>query len=236
MRVNLVLLAKGTALNIAADEGSKSGPPEFGGDQLTRFQEAGVASRFVIMAVLENSATKGVVRRDIDAAFISEDTRLDLPVSEPGTEGKRNVLMHGLEGLEDKGVSRGRGFNVVGKGGVNQVDKEGRREEGDIGVVRVIHGEEIRSTGEGVGASKKFSGDMDHLQVEIGKVNEPACLAMVERLGLSEVGEILMVGEDLHREGGTMEIMAPGFQGANDGKEFSVIDVVVSFGGGEGLR
>ena len=30
--VNLVLLAEGTALDVAADEGSKAGPPEFGGD------------------------------------------------------------------------------------------------------------------------------------------------------------------------------------------------------------
>ena len=90
--------------------------------------------------------------------------------------------------------------------------------------------------GEGVGASKKFSGDMDHFQVEIGKVNEPTCLAMVERLGFLEVGKILVVGEDLYREGGTMEIVAPRFQGANDGKEFAVIDIVVPFGGGEGLQ
>ena len=44
-----------------------------------------------------------------------------------------------------------------------------------------------------------------------------------------------MVGEDLYREGGAVEIMAPGFQGANDGEEFSVINIVVTFGGGEGL-
>ena len=42
-----------------------------------------------------------------------------------------------------------------------------------------------------------------------------------------------MVGEDLHREGGAVKIMAPGLQGANDRKEFPVINVVVAFGGGE---
>ena len=41
--VNFVLLAKGAALNVAADEGGKSRPPEFGGDELACFQEAGVA-------------------------------------------------------------------------------------------------------------------------------------------------------------------------------------------------
>ena len=42
-----------------------------------------------------------------------------------------------------------------------------------------------------------------------------------------------MVGEDLYREGGTVKIMAPGFQGANDRKKFPVIDVIIAFGGGE---
>ena len=50
-----------------------------------------------------------------------------------------------------------------------------------------------------------------------------------------EIGKILVVGEDLHGEEGTMEIMAPGFQGANDGKEFAIIDIVIPLGGGEGL-
>ena len=55
-------------------------------------------------------------------------------------------------------------------------------------------------------------------------------------MGLAEIGKILVVGEDLHGEGGTMEIVAPRFQGTNDGKEFAVIDIVALFGGGEGLR
>ena len=32
MRVGLVLLTKGTALDIVADKGSETGPPEFSGD------------------------------------------------------------------------------------------------------------------------------------------------------------------------------------------------------------
>jgi len=42
-----------------------------------------------------------------------------------------------------------------------------------------------------------------------------------------------MVGEDLDREGGAMEVVAPSFQGADDGKEFAVVDVVIPFRGGE---
>ena len=44
-----------------------------------------------------------------------------------------------------------------------------------------------------------------------------------------------MIGKDLHGEGETMKIVAPRLQGTNDSEEFTVIDVVISFGGGEGL-
>ena len=124
----------------------------------------------------------------------------------------------------------------MGEGGVNQVNKEGRREEGDVGVVGVVRGEEVRSAGEGIGTSEKFTGDMDHFQVEVSKVDEPACLAAVERLGLAKVGKVLVIGEDLYQEGGAMQIVAPGFQGVDDSEEFAIIDIIVSFGGGEGLR
>ena len=62
------------------------------------------------------------------------------------------------------------------------------------------------------------------------------CLLAVERLGLAEVGEVLVVGKDLHRERGAMEVMAPGLQGANDSEEFVIIDIVVTLSRGEGLR
>ena len=235
MCVNLVLVANGTALDVAADEGSKAGPPEFGGNQLSSFQEARVSGGFMVMAMLEDGSAEGVVCRDVDAALVSKDAGFDLPVSEPGTEGKRDVFVHRLEGLENEGVSCRCGFNAVGEGSVNQVDKEGRREEGDVSVVGIVRGEEVGSVREGIGTSKKFTGDMDHFQVKVSKVDEPACLAAIERLGLAEIGKVLVVSEDLHGKGGAMEIVAPRFQGANDSEEFAVIDVVVPFGGGEGL-
>ena len=58
-------------------------------------------------------------------------------------------------------------------------------------------------------------------------------MSAIERLGLAEIGEVLVVSEDLDGEGGTMEIVAPRLQGANDSKEFTVVNIVISFGGGE---
>ena len=45
-----------------------------------------------------------------------------------------------------------------------------------------------------------------------------------------EIHQVLVVGEDLDGEKGTIEIVSPGFQGMDDGEELSVIDIVVSFG------
>ena len=233
VRVNLVLLAKGTAFDIATDKGGKAGPPKFSGDQLASLQEAGVTGRFMIMAAVEDGAAEGIICRNIYATFISEDARFDLPVGEPGMEGERDVLVHRLESLEDEGVTCGGGLNAVGEGSVNQVDKERWREEGDVSVVGVILGKEVGSTREGIGASKKFTRDMDHFQVKVSKVDEPARLSAVERLGLAEIGKILVVCEDLYGKGGTVEIVAPRLQGANDGEEFAVVNIIISFGRGE---
>ena len=114
------------------------------------------------MAAFQDGVTEGVVCGNIDASFIREDAGLDLPIGQAGTEGKRNVFVHGLESLEDERVAGRGGLDAVGEGGVDKIDKERRRKEGDVGVVGIIRGEEVRAAGEGVGASEKFAGYMDH--------------------------------------------------------------------------
>ena len=54
-------------------------------------------------------------------------------------------------------------------------------------------------------------------------------------MGLAKVGKVFVVGEDLHGERGTVEVMAPGLQGVDDSEEFSIIDIVVVLSRGEGL-
>ena len=44
-----------------------------------------------------------------------------------------------------------------------------------------------------------------------------------------------MVSEDLDGEEGSVEVVSPDFQGTDDCKEFTVIDVIVLFSGDEGL-
>ena len=61
-------------------------------------------------------------------------------------------------------------------------------------------------------------------------------MAAIKRLGLTEIGQVFVVGEDLYQERGAMEVMTPRLQGTNDGEEFVVIDVIVAFGRGKRLR
>jgi hypothetical protein len=45
-----------------------------------------------------------------------------------------------------------------------------------------------------------------------------------------------MIGEHDDGMGVPFKVMPPCFQGTNDGKEFSIIDLIVLFGGVKGLR
>ena len=61
-------------------------------------------------------------------------------------------------------------------------------------------------------------------------------MTAIEILGLTEVHQVLVVSKDLDGERRTMEVVSPRFQGTDDGKEFLVINVVVSFSRDEQLR
>ena len=111
---------------------------------------------------------------------------------------------------------------------VNEADKQRVREEDDRQVVRFIW-VEVRVVGEGIRTGQEMSWDIDDFEVKISKVEQPSCLMTIEVLRLMEVHQVLVIYKDLDREEGAMEIMSLGFQGADDCKEFSVVDIVVSF-------
>ena len=123
----------------------------------------------------------------------------------------------------------------MGEGYIDNGDKERWGEESNSIVVVIRLGEKIGTTREGIRAGEEFSWDVDHFQVEVCKVDEPAGLSSVEVLGGTEVGEVFVVGEDLDWEGGSMEVVSPRFQGSDDGEEFSVVNVIVPFCWGERL-
>ena len=95
---------------------------------------------------------------------------------------------------------------------------------------------EIRTAGESIRSSKEVAWNMDDFKVKISEIKQPLCLVMVEVLGLMEVCQVLVVCEDLYQKGGAVEVMPSRLQGVDDGKKFSVVDVVVLFCQDEQLR
>ena len=70
---------------------------------------------------------------------------------------------------------------------------------------------------------------MDYFQIEVSKINKPSGLLTVESLWGMEVSQVLVVHENLDRERGSMKVVSPQLQSANDSEEFTVIDVVIPF-------
>jgi hypothetical protein len=71
---------------------------------------------------------------------------------------------------------------------------------------------------------------MNHLEIKIHKINKPQGLAVIQGLWLAEVLQIFMIGKCLDGKRGSMEIVVPGFKGADNSKEFLDVDVIDSFG------
>ncbi len=73
------------------------------------------------------------------------------------------------------------------------------------------------------------------MDVVVRQAQEVAGDAPVDSLWVSPVLEVVMVREDDNWVGAPNEEVSPVFKASDDGQEFSVIDVIVSFGGIECL-
>jgi hypothetical protein len=71
---------------------------------------------------------------------------------------------------------------------------------------------------------------VDDREIELGEEERPACLSMRYLLLGAEIGEVVMVGPDFEWLRMSFEVVAEVFKGADDGKEFFIVDIVVLFG------
>ena len=74
------------------------------------------------------------------------------------------------------------------------------------------------------------------MKVKILEEHHPAGLGMREFLGLAEVSQILVIGEQSDGMSGPLQVMAPVFESMNDGEQLLIVDVIIPFGGRECLR
>src|SRR6267154_311183 len=231
--VRFHLLTEGATLNIFPDVSTHAGPPIVAFDQFFSFKAARVAGGGVIM-VKDKDAT-AVIRGDIGAAFEEEDAVIQTPIREGGFHGGSGEAVKGvLRGEEDRVREGFRGAESGGEVSVNQAGKEGIREESDIGIIRRVGGV-IRAARESIRSGEFAPRDMVEFKVKLIQGELPASLAAGKVLSGAKVKEVFMVSEDNDRVWVPFEVMAPSFQGSDNGKEFSIIDLIVSFCGVKGL-
>ena len=68
---------------------------------------------------------------------------------------------------------------------------------------------EVWVVGEGIRSHQEVVQDMDDLQIEICKAEQPSHLATIEVLCLTEVHQVLVVCEHLDRKERSVEIVSP---------------------------
>ena len=131
--VHLVLLANGTARDKGIDKGGQTRLPEVAFDD-------GFGMKTPCMpggGGFVQRANKGAVGCwwHIHPALKVEATVLKGPVSEGRAREQRGAILHGLDCLQNKGVRRGRGFDMVHEGEVKSLDDHWIWDNGNISIV-----------------------------------------------------------------------------------------------------
>ena len=147
MVVHLVLLASGAARDKGIDKGGQTRPPEIVFDD-------GFGTKTPCMpgsGGFVQRTNKGVVGRRwyVHLSLKVEATILKGPVGEGRAREQRGAILHSLDCLQNKGVRRGRGFDMVHEGEVKSLDDHWIWDNGDIDIV--ISGVDEVFLGKGVG-------------------------------------------------------------------------------------
>ena len=88
---------------------------------------------------------------------------------------------------------------------------------------------DIPPSSQSIGFGSEVSGVEADDEVELRQELRPASLAAGQEFQGREVFKVLVVCENLDFMLCAFKVVTPFFQGANDGKEFSVIDVIILF-------
>ena len=125
--------------------------------------------------------------RDIDAVLVSQNASIVVPVRKAGVESGRDSTRESMEGIKDQWVRSRGGAEFVGEGGIDEVDEEFIREQGDRLIVRISCGDMIRSMRQGIRSTEIFAWVVFEHQVKLREVKQPSGLAAIQITRLAEV-------------------------------------------------
>ena len=73
-------------------------------------------------------------------------------------------------------------------------------------------------------------------KVKLREEFRPTSLSTSKDLGSGEVLQVLVVGDDVDRKGGTLKVVSPNSKSVENSEKLLVMSVVVKFGRGESMR
>ena len=112
-------------------------PPKLQGNKLVSFENTWVAGRGMMMVMGDNLMMKASVSRNINMILIIQNTHIITPIREVEAKLGREFSRESMKGIQDKWIhGRGRA-ELVSEGGVNKVDKEDVRKEGDCLIIGI---------------------------------------------------------------------------------------------------
>ena len=91
----------------------------------------------MVMVAGNNGMVEVSVHRDIDMTLVGQDSRIIVSIREAGAEVSGDLAWESMKSIEDEWVRGRGGAKFVSEGGVNHIDKECIREEGDHLIISV---------------------------------------------------------------------------------------------------
>ena len=82
MGIDLVLLARGTAVDKTVNIRGEARPPKLRGNKLASFENSRMTSSGMVMVTSNDRVVQVSIGRDIDAALVSQDASIIVPVRE----------------------------------------------------------------------------------------------------------------------------------------------------------
>ena len=161
-----------------------------------------MASSGVVMVAGHDRVAQVSIGGDIDAVLVSQNAGVVVPVRKAGAESGGSSTRESMEGIKDQWVRSRGGAEFVGEGGIDDVDKECVREQGDCLIVCVGSGDMVWPAGQGVRGTEIFTRDVFKSEVVFRQVKQPPGLASVQVARLAEVSKIFVVCKDQNCGGG----------------------------------
>ena len=116
----------------------------------------------------------------------------------------------------------------IAKGGHSDLGKVFQVEDGLLAVVFLISNVMVGHAGKGIGLGVGFTRAVNQGEVKAGEVQGPSALTSAKVLSCVPILQIVVISDDLERQGKTFQEMLPVLECLNDSEHLLVVNLVVA--------